>query len=116
MDEPMTPVTLNNDIGYQLNIWAGQLYLDNYESYLRLCLLLGLSSSESDNNTLIESDRFVPKEGRSQEMSAVCLFDKSPLPLLKELFGLRRKGMSFRSTHIGKILQARLLTPKDFED
>ncbi|KAF9473712.1 hypothetical protein BDN70DRAFT_885624 [Pholiota conissans] len=114
--EPTTLVTLNNNIGYQLNIWAGQLYLDNYESYLRLCLLLGLSSSESDNNTLIESDRFVPKEGRSKEMSAVCLFDKSPLPLLKVLFGLRRKGMSFQSTHMGKILQARLLTPKDFED
>ncbi|KAF9472233.1 hypothetical protein BDN70DRAFT_887218 [Pholiota conissans] len=83
--EPMTPVTLNNDIGYQLNIWAGQLYLDNYESYLRLCLLLGISSSESDGNAHVQSDRF--------EMSA-------------ELFGLRRKGMSFRSTHMGKILQA----------
>ncbi|KAF9473711.1 hypothetical protein BDN70DRAFT_362759 [Pholiota conissans] len=113
---PMIPATLTNDIGHQLNIWAGQLYLDSYESYLRLCLILGISSSESDGNSRVESDRFVSKARRSKEMSEVCLFDKSPLPLLKVLFGLRRKGMSFQSTHMGKILQARLLTPKDFED
>ncbi|KAF9472985.1 hypothetical protein BDN70DRAFT_925404 [Pholiota conissans] len=108
--------SLNNDIGYQLNIWAGQLYLDSYESYLRLCLLLGVSSSASDTNDYIESDRFVPPEGQSGEMSIVCLFKKSPLPWLKVLFGLRRKGMSYQSTHMGKILHARLLfKEEDFE-
>ncbi|KAF9472983.1 hypothetical protein BDN70DRAFT_997884 [Pholiota conissans] len=108
--------SLNNDIGYQLNIWAGQLYLDSYESYLRLCLLLGVSSSVSDTNDRVESDRFVPAEGRSGEVSTVCLFKKSPLPLLKVLFGLRRKGMRYQSTHMGKILHARLLfRKKDFE-
>ncbi|KAF8192160.1 hypothetical protein BJ912DRAFT_278458 [Pholiota molesta] len=107
--------SLSNDLGYQLDIWAGQLYFDNYETYLRLCLLLGISSSESEANTSVESDRFIPRKGRTKEMTAVCLFNKSPLPLLKILFGLRRKGMGFQSTHMGKILQAILLLPKDFE-
>jgi hypothetical protein len=35
-----TLVPLSLDVRCQLNIWAGQLYLDRYETYLRLCLLL----------------------------------------------------------------------------
>ncbi len=104
------------DIRCQLNIWAGQLYLDSYESYLHLCLLLGVSSSEETGYSSVGSDRFVPKRGRIKEMVGVCLFDESPLALLKTLFGLRRKGMSYQQTHMGKILHARLLSREDFEE
>jgi hypothetical protein len=100
----------------QLNIWAGQLYLDSYKTYLQLCLLLGVSSSEEIGYSSVESDRFVPKRGRMKEMVDVCLFDESPLALLKTLFGLRRKGMSYQQTHMGKILHARLLSKEDFEE
>jgi len=100
----------------QLNIWAGQLYLDSYETYLNLCLLLGISSSEETGYSSVESDRFVPRRGRIKEMVDVCLFDKSPMVLLKTLFGLRRKGMSYHQTHMGKILHARLLSKRDFEE
>jgi hypothetical protein len=41
-------------------------------------------------------------------------FQTSPLPFLKELFGLRRKGQSYFTTHLGKILHSRVLTEKDF--
>ena len=104
------------DVRCQLNIWAGQLYLDSHETYLRLCLLLGVSSSEEAGYSSVESDRFVPKRGRIKEMVDVCLFDESPLTLLKTLFGLRRKGMSYQQTHMGKILHARLLSQEDFEE
>jgi len=104
------------DVRCQLNIWAGQLYLDSYETYLRLCLLLGVSSSEEAGYSSVESDRFVPKRGRIKEMVDVCLFDESPLALLKTLFGLRRKGMGYHLTHMGKILHARLLSQEDFEE
>ncbi|KAF8962069.1 hypothetical protein BDZ97DRAFT_1759482 [Flammula alnicola] len=102
-------------------IWHPQpstygLYLDQYETYLRLCLLLGVSSSETAEYSSVESDRFVPKRGQIGEMVEVCLFDESPLPLLKRLFGLRRKGMSYQQTHLGKILHARLLFQEDFEE
>ena len=102
------------DVRCQLNIWAGQLYLDCYETYLHLCLLLGVSSNEEAGYSLVESDRFVPKRGRIGEMVDVCLFSESPLVLLKTLFGLRRKGMSYEQTHMGKILHARLISREDF--
>ena len=103
------------DVRCQLNIWAGQLYLDEYETYLRLCLLLGVSSSESAGYSSLEIDRFVPRRGRIGEMVDVCLFNESPLTLLKTLVGLRRKGMSYQFTHMGKILHARLLLGEDFK-
>jgi len=108
--------SLSLDIRCQLNIWGGQLYLDQYETYLYLCLLLGVSSSETAGYSSVQSDRFVPRTGRIGEMADVCLFDESPLMLLKVLFGLRRKGMSYQQTHMGKILHARLLSREDFEE
>ena len=104
------------DVRCQLNIWAGQLYLDSYEMYLHLCLLLGISSSEEAGYKSVESDRFVPIRGRIKEMVNVCLFDQSPLAVLQTLFGLRRKGMSYEQTHMGKILHARLLSQEDFKE
>ena len=109
-------VTLFNDTGYLLNIWAGQLYFDSRETYLRVCLLLGLASSDSNTETFVGNDRFVAKHSRTAEMAAVCLFNESPAPVLKMLFDLRRKGMSYQSTHLGKILQARLLLEDDFTE
>ncbi|KAF8154797.1 hypothetical protein B0H34DRAFT_799544 [Crassisporium funariophilum] len=104
------------DMRVQLNIWAGQLYLDEYETYLRLCMLLGISPTESAQYHSVERDRFVPSRGRNEEMASVCLFNKSPVPLLKSLFGLRRKGLSYDGTHMGQILHARILTPEDFDE
>ena len=108
--------SLSLDVRCQLNIWAGQLYLDKYETYLCLCLLLGVSSSETIGYSSVQSDRFVPEIGRTGEMVDVCLFEESPLTLLKMLFGSRRKGMSYQRTHMGKILHARLLSREDFEE
>ena len=114
-DLPAGGASLFNDIGYQLNIWAGQLYFANYEAYLRTCLLLGISSSDSaEHGQAVERDRFVSIDGRTVDMVAVCLFNKSPVIALQNLFGLRRKGMSFQSTHMGKILQGHLLFPEEF--
>lgn len=118
------PALPSNDIGWtaptcdvrcQLNLWAGQLYLDKFETYLRLCLLLGISSRANEGEVM-GSDRFVPMGSRSGEMAAACLFEESPIPLLKKLFGLRRKGMGYQATHLGKVLNARLLSRDDFED
>lgn len=104
------------DIRCQLNIWSGQLYLDQYETYLRMCLLLGLSSSDGVGSAVTEGDRFVRPENRSGEIAQACLFDESPLPLLKRLFVLRRKGMNYAPTHMGRIFHARLLSREDFEE
>lgn len=109
------PISPSLDIRCQINLWAGQLYLDKYETYLRLCLLLGLSSSDAADALPMESDRFVKRENRTGEMAELCLLEKSPLPLLKQLFVLRRKGMNHAPTHMGKIMHARILTNEDFQ-
>ncbi|KAI0321335.1 hypothetical protein OF83DRAFT_1168575 [Amylostereum chailletii] len=61
-----------------------------------------------------QSDGFIKPEHRRGILTESCKFDVSPLALLKELFGLRRKGTGFASTHMGKILHARLLQDDDF--
>ena len=42
-------------------------------------------------------------------------FQNTPLPFVKMLLGLWRKGMSFAQAHMGKLLEGRLLTETDFE-
>ncbi|KAF8872181.1 hypothetical protein CPB84DRAFT_1691573, partial [Gymnopilus junonius] len=100
----------------QPNIWSGQLYFDEYDTYVRLCLLLGISPNEFQKYEYVESDRFVPERGRIGDMRDLCLFDRSPIGLVRTLIGLRRKGMSFENTHLGKVLHARMLLPDDFEE
>jgi hypothetical protein len=109
-----TSISPSLDMRCQLNIWAGQLYLENYETYLRLCLLLGISCSQNAGYSSVKNDRFVPECGRNEAMRRVCLFKGSPLSLVTELFGLRRKGMSYDLTHMGRILRARVLLQEDF--
>lgn len=110
----------SQSVRHQLALWSGQLYLDNYETYVRLCRILGLQPGEGTGSGLVlmsmNDDRFVRKEDRVREMRDLCLFEESPVPLLKELFALRRKGMSYLPTHMGRILHGRVLSEEDFND
>jgi hypothetical protein len=109
---PRTPVSL------QLNLWAGQLYLPDYQEYLQLCGFLGIYTKEirSVGDIPIQLDGFIRPEHRENAPRSGCPFTESPVPFLKGLIGLRRKGMGFMSTHMGKILYARPLTEDDFKD
>ncbi|KIM82965.1 hypothetical protein PILCRDRAFT_819766 [Piloderma croceum F 1598] len=109
---PRTPISL------QLNLWAGQLYLPDYQEYLQLCGFLGIYTKElqSVGDISIQLDGFIRPEHRENAPRSDCPFTESPVPFLKELIGLRRKGMGFTSTHVGKILYARPLTEEDFKD
>ncbi|KAK7434636.1 hypothetical protein VKT23_020102 [Stygiomarasmius scandens] len=101
----------------QLDLFAGQLYLPNWEAYKRLCNYLGLYIPNNDNSEVVkcQSDGFIKKEDRIGIMQTECPFTISPLPKLKELFGLRRKGNGYAFTHIGKILAGNSLEKRDFE-
>ncbi|KAH9976753.1 hypothetical protein BGW80DRAFT_1290292, partial [Lactifluus volemus] len=59
----------------------------------------------------IEVDGFVPPAYRTGERSP---FDRSKIGLFKELIGLRRKGMGFSGTDLGRVLDARPLS-SEFE-
>ncbi|PPQ64858.1 hypothetical protein CVT26_002576 [Gymnopilus dilepis] len=109
-----SPISLN--LRCQLNLWAGQLYFDSYNDYMQLCFLLGLSPEQKYDTEAMRSDGFVPPRGRTGKMRDICLFQSSPVSLVKALMGFRRKGMNFENTHLGKILHAKRLSEEEFED
>ncbi|KAG8692408.1 hypothetical protein FRC11_003631 [Ceratobasidium sp. 423] len=107
----------------QLGLFAGQLYLSSYEEYRLLCAVLGLfvRSGNEDPSIEVESDGFIKPENRRQPFRlrlqySSCKFNNTPIPALKDLVGLRRKGMKYLLTHVGKILHSRSLTPEDFQE
>ncbi|KAG9122623.1 hypothetical protein FRC07_000929, partial [Ceratobasidium sp. 392] len=107
----------------QLNLFAGQLYLDDYSQYLALCSFLGVYSGANihsgDNNINVQSDGFIAPGDRERlgdyEVGYFnCGFQSSPIGALKDLIGHRRRGMDYLRTHVGQILHARQLTPNNF--
>ena len=96
----------------QLNVFAGQLHLRDYESYHRLCHFLGVPTKESSNGTAVRWSIFnIPGSFEDMEIT----FSGSPLPSVMALLAVRSRGQPFAQTHMGKILQGRLLREKDFE-
>ena len=102
----------------QLDVFAGQLYLKDYETYIRLCRFLCVYARDLQCEEGIEvgADGFIAPENRPRHLHAVHTFQNSPLDSLKILMGLRRKGMRFAPTHMGQLLDGRLLSEDDFGD
>jgi hypothetical protein len=101
--QPSWKPPLSTDI-IQLSLWAGQLYLQDYESYETLCHTLGLvCGNVTKEDGVWDGDGFMLIPGyRGGKTVDVCRFERSPIPFLKTLVSLRRKGMDYRATHIGK--------------
>ena len=102
------------DLIDQLNVFAGQLYLRDYTSYLRLCRFLGVPTSrtQTPNATAIRRNLFnIP--GSLEEMEIT--FSGSPLPAVMALLAIRNRGRPFAQTHMGRILQGQTLKEEDFE-
>ena len=99
------------DLIDQLNVFAGQVYLRDYESYLRLCSFLGVPTREPPNDTTVGRNLFnIPGSFEETEI----MFSGSPLPSVMALLSIRNRGRPFTQTHMGKILQGQLLTKSDF--
>jgi hypothetical protein len=100
----------------QLNLFAVQLYFSDYNMYLHTCNFLGLNAPDLDGEDLVvDNDGFIEMDKRPSARAS-CMFKRSQLPLLKELFGMRRKGVGYLPTHLGKMLNGRILTAKDFSN
>ncbi|KAG1812365.1 hypothetical protein EV424DRAFT_1491608 [Suillus variegatus] len=114
---PSTPHLTPSELQIcQLNLFAGQLYFSSCEMYLRTCNFLGLNALDLvDEDLIADSDGFIREENRSSARAS-CLFKRSQLPPLKELFGMRRKGMGYLPTHLGKMFNGRILTKGDLLD
>ncbi|KDQ56358.1 hypothetical protein JAAARDRAFT_132396 [Jaapia argillacea MUCL 33604] len=117
---PAVPISwgaLDPILRAQVNLCAGQLYLANQGEYLQLCAFLGIYTQEIQvaGEIKVQSDGFIkPEDRRALTDRADSPFTHSPLPYLKELIGLRRKGMTYAPTHLGKVLHARFLSEEDF--
>lgn len=101
----------------QLSIFAGQLYLRDYDAYERLCGFLGLYLKEipPGQTISINSDGFVRNSSvRTALGMGYSPFSKSPVLFLRQLMDCRRKGQTYLATHMGQILHGRLLSEKDF--
>ena len=101
-DSPAEKWTAPPHARIMLNLFAGQLYFDSKEQYEDVCVLLALSRAHRDAQR-IEMDGFVRVEYRTGRPSP---FSESKMYVLKELTGLRRKGMGYYGTHMGQILNA----------
>ena len=101
----------------ELNLFAGRLYLPDYPTYIQLCRFLGVYARdlEGEGDFKRESDGFIPPAHRPLQARLERSFSMSPLPFLRLLIGLRRKGMPFSLTHMGKILVGRPVIQGDFE-
>ncbi|KAH0835817.1 hypothetical protein J3R83DRAFT_9676 [Lanmaoa asiatica] len=96
----------------QLNMFAGQLYLRDYKSYLRICRFLGVLTKELPNDIAIRWNLFkIPGSFEDDEIR----FSASPLPSVMALFAVRNRGRPFAQTHMGKILQGQILTERDID-
>ncbi|KAH9033523.1 hypothetical protein EDB85DRAFT_2144913 [Lactarius pseudohatsudake] len=107
---PVREWTAPAPLRIELNLFAGQLYFDSKEQYERVCELLALHMAHPGAKH-VEVDGFVPLAYRTGERSP---FSVSVVSIFKELTGLRRKGMGFGGTDLGRVLDARPLS-SEFE-
>ncbi|EXJ94001.1 hypothetical protein A1O1_02394 [Capronia coronata CBS 617.96] len=114
----MEPVNVAPDAISLLNLFAGQLYFTTFEDYKRLCALIGLWDGERPlpNQREVASDNFVSPACRAANGWTECKFSTSPVGMLKAFIGMRRLGIEWGHTHMGRMLGGRILRLEDFED
>ncbi|KAI0206624.1 hypothetical protein F4808DRAFT_447409 [Astrocystis sublimbata] len=99
----------------ELNLFAGQLYLDSFEEYLNVCKFLGLAREQAKEGEAIGADGFIHCDhtgwvgGKSGLSASPVLFFKILLTKI------RRDCETIDKTHMGQILGNCLLAPDDFK-
>lgn len=84
-------------LAIQLNLFAGQLYVDSFEDYVEVCKFLGLAT---DDSVPYGADGFI--------LDGKATFKNSPVKFLKVLMTkIRRNCEGADKTHMGKIWTVR---------
>jgi hypothetical protein len=109
-ESPTLAWTCPAHIRTELNLFAGQLYFDNKEEYDSVCVLFALSMAHPDAEE-VGVDGFVPPPYRTGKGSPLSV---SVIATFKRLISLRRNGMSYDQTQIGRVLGALPLMDSDF--
>ncbi|KAH7400360.1 hypothetical protein BKA64DRAFT_574675 [Cadophora sp. MPI-SDFR-AT-0126] len=115
---PLMPKSWQAPSVRNLNIFAGQLYVKDFEEYVALCCFLGLSYKAPEGNMQVAADGFVSPSSRALS-SAVMLrmspFTKSPVEFLRKILAMRRKEHSIAMSHLGMILNGELISEESFQ-
>lgn len=109
-----TPPSLPRKFVTQLNLFAGQLYVDSFTEYVEVCNTLGLAWQEAEEGSTIAADGFIIRMCNGPLNHASGFVD-SPVMFLRVLLTKIRKNCEeISKTHMGAILGGRLLPPSDF--
>ena len=100
------------DLIDQLNVFAGQLYLRDHDAYVRLCHFFDLQKKAREDKTGRAVWYNLFNLGSRKELENI--HPDSLLPSVMMLLAIRRRGLPFAETHMGRILQGRSLTEEDF--
>ncbi|KAI1615196.1 hypothetical protein EDD36DRAFT_432369 [Exophiala viscosa] len=101
-----------------LNLFAGQLYFTTFEHYQHLCEVIGLWDGVRPlpNSREVANDNYVSPSCREVNGWTGCTFKGSPVKMLKEFIGMRRLGIEWSHTQMGRVLSGRFLRKEEFED
>ncbi|KAI0409107.1 hypothetical protein F4802DRAFT_615626 [Xylaria palmicola] len=99
----------------ELNLFAGQLYINSFDEYIDICKFLGLAWEPAKDGEVIGADGFIYRDHKGQAGGESGL-GNSPVEFFKALFTkIRRNCVVIDKTHMGQVLENRLLSPEDFE-
>ncbi|OAP61733.1 hypothetical protein AYL99_03936 [Fonsecaea erecta] len=101
-----------------LGLFAGQLYFSSFEHYKEFCTLIGLFDGERPlpRKRQVGNDNFVSPSCRKANSWTECSFTISPVPWIKEFIDMRRAGIEWTHTHLGRVLNGQILQREDFEE
>lgn len=113
VSKTVTAIRIPTVLKIQLNLFSGQLYLSSYDEYRQLCDFLGVLSTKTPSGYIVSADGFII----ASDNASTTTFTKSPLKCLRTLISqIRKDGQEIGKTHVGKILDGKLLQSSDFED
>ncbi|KAI1744920.1 hypothetical protein F4680DRAFT_455891 [Xylaria scruposa] len=99
----------------ELNLFAGQLYISSFDDYIDICKFLGLAWEPAKDGEVIGADGFIHLD-HAGRIGGESGLPASPVEFFKALFtNIRRNCETIDKTHMGQVLDNRLLSPEDFE-
>ncbi|KAI0551021.1 hypothetical protein F4679DRAFT_572663 [Xylaria curta] len=99
----------------ELNLFAGQLYISSFNEYIDICKFLGLAWEPAKDGEVIGADGFIHFD-HAGRIGGESRLPASPVGFFRVLFTkIRRNSETIDKTHMGQILDNRLLSPEDFE-
>ncbi|KAI9717157.1 MAG: hypothetical protein M1812_004905 [Candelaria pacifica] len=103
-----------------LHLFSGGLYFDNYKQYEKLCDYLAIVTDRSRfderEDLHLGSDGFANAKARKALNWPIgnAPWRNSPLPFVKALLAMRRKDQNFSQSHMGDLVQGRILKEESF--